>query len=95
VSLGENNTTEANVQFLVPVTANFTKFWCRQTNANGNTTFTVRINGTNTSTQCILSGVVGPTSVTGVYNVTAGDLLSVSVFSNNSTARTVYWGLAP
>jgi len=97
VGLGQNSTTESDNQYLMPVTKTFTTFWCRQDviSGGGSVTFTVRINGASTSTTCGLSGAGGPTSVSGTYALTAGDLVDVQVSSNNTTARRVYWGLAP
>jgi hypothetical protein len=92
VGFGGSSTTEADVQYLVPVSQTFTTLYCRQSVTGATLTVTVRINGTDTDTACTSSDTATQ-SVVGSYAVTAGDLVTVSVVHSSATQRSVYWAL--
>jgi hypothetical protein len=91
------STTEANVQFIQPVTQTYTKFYCFGPKPTGGTSdvFTVRVGGASQTGTCtIASG--GTTVVTATVSITisAGSLVDVQVANGNS-AGAATWALAP
>jgi hypothetical protein len=62
----------------------------------GTLTFTLRINGVNVGTPCVLNNLTTLTNVAGTYEVTAGDLVTVHVAGTDSNLGffgAVRWGL--
>jgi nitrous oxide reductase len=60
-------------------------------------TFTVRINGADVGTACVIGTAATSSSATGSYAVTAGDLITVSVLAtggNSGQVRYVWWSLS-
>lgn len=98
VSIGVNSATESDVSVLVPITLNFTKFYCQLSSSvsSGSTVFTVRVNGSSQSGTCSIAANSTSSSNTSVsIGVNPGDRLNVLVTNASGIGtRAVYWGLA-
>jgi hypothetical protein len=92
-----DSTLEPTVQYLVPTTTTYTTLQCRHSLAGADVTFTVRINGADVGTACVIGTAATSSSATGSYAVTAGDLITVSVLAtggNSGQVRYVWWSLS-